>query len=262
MRFDPNTYRMVEDEWHYRSPRYNTSSRVEEEHWIWKVLGISMLIVLAAIGFNWADDKYAIIEKAKAYFSGASEVVSQKQYDRDLPQGSTRKTDEKQFCLYANNQEEVSVCDDNTVSANECISNDSLDGGYAVVPRTDLIVAQEVTSRSVQRRTVPVPTVSSRMLPVQAAPTRIVVSRMTPQRIVPHKTITLPIHMPHMSSPLIEGIPPPSPIPPLEMIPPPIPPPARGMPPPMPPPGMASPPMPPPTMRMSPPGMQRQFGWR
>ncbi len=70
MRFDPNTCRMVEDEWRHRSPHYDLSPRVEEEHWIWKVIGISMLIVWAAIGFNWLDDHYSwgIVTKVKSYF--------------------------------------------------------------------------------------------------------------------------------------------------------------------------------------------------
>ena len=70
MRFDPNTCRMVEDEWRHCRPHYDASPRVEEEHWIWKVLGISMLIVWAAIGFNWLDDHYSwgVVTKVKSYF--------------------------------------------------------------------------------------------------------------------------------------------------------------------------------------------------
>ena len=78
MRFDPNTCRMVDDEWHHSSPIYGTSPRGEEEHWIWKALGIAMLIAWAVIGFNWLDDHYSwgIGSKIKSYFVSDSSEKS------------------------------------------------------------------------------------------------------------------------------------------------------------------------------------------
>ena len=87
MRFDPNTCRMVEDEWRHRSPHYDTSPRVEEEHWIWKVLSIVIFIVWAAIGFNWLDDHYSwgVISKIKSSFTSMTDegVSSEKSSNED-----------------------------------------------------------------------------------------------------------------------------------------------------------------------------------
>lgn len=56
---------------HYATqPRYVAFPQAEEEHWIWKVLGIAMLIALAFIGLNWLDGHYSwgIGSKIKSYF--------------------------------------------------------------------------------------------------------------------------------------------------------------------------------------------------
>ena len=76
MRFDPNTCRMVDDEWHRSSPIYGTSPRGEEEHWIWKVLGIAVLVVWVGFVLAWLNNRYNIASKAKCIFSSESELIT------------------------------------------------------------------------------------------------------------------------------------------------------------------------------------------
>jgi hypothetical protein len=78
VRFDPNTCRMVDDGWRHSNPICDASPRVEEEHWIWKVIGISVLFVWAAIGLNWLDDhcSWDIGSKIRSYFVSDSSKKS------------------------------------------------------------------------------------------------------------------------------------------------------------------------------------------